>query len=83
MFKVETREVMDRWCSNGHSPLPDPWPSSDHAPKFCHLCGAPVRQQATTCDAALCANCNNPVDPTWNYCPYCGQDREEGSKHAD
>lgn len=22
-----------------------------------------------------CAYCNNPVNPKWNYCPYCGQGR--------
>lgn len=76
MFKVETRKVMGRWCPNGHAPLLDLPLGSDRPPKFCHLCGAPISQLETTYDAAFCANCDSPVHPTWNYCPYCGQGRE-------
>jgi len=76
MFKVETRPTTERYCPNGHEPL------QDNSAKFCHLCGSPPIIQETTYDAALCANCHKVVDPTWDYCPYCGQGREEGSNHA-
>ncbi len=72
MFKVETSRFTERYCPNGHELLPQ----NDHQVKFCHICGAPVRERLTVYDAAICANCNNQVDPTWNYCPYCGQARK-------
>jgi hypothetical protein len=76
MFKVETRKVMDRWCPNGHTPLLDLFPEDDHSVKFCHICGLPLEERQESYDAPYCANCNSPVHPTWNYCPYCGQGRE-------
>lgn len=72
MFKVETRPTTERFCPNGHPTLPDLWPEHDHQVKFCHECGAPIEERQTTYDAAVCSNCNKPVNPTWNYCPYCG-----------
>ena len=76
MFTVKRVTTVEHHCPNGHTPLPDLFPEDDHSVKFCHLCGAPISQQETTYDAAFCANCGNPVHPTWNYCPYCGQGRE-------
>lgn len=77
MFKVETRPTTERYCPNGHEPLPDLWPEDDHSVKFCHICGTSIEEHPTTYDAAFCANCNSPVNPASNYCPYCGQAREE------
>lgn len=77
MFKVETRPATERYCPNGHEPLFSPFLAKDHEVKFCHICGAPIEERQTTYDAALCANCSIPVNPDWNFCPYCGQGRED------
>ena len=73
MFRVETIDIIDRSCPNGHAiangRMPQDWKI---APEFCHLCGAPLSLRAESYDAALCDNCNNLVVPSWNYCPYCG-----------
>jgi len=76
MFKVETRPTIERYCPRGHPPLLGLWPEDAHSVKFCHICGIPIEERQATYDAAYCANCNNPINPTWNYCPYCGQGRE-------
>ncbi len=76
MFKVEKTITTERCCPNGHSPLPNLWPENDHSVKFCPICGTSIEEEQTVYDAALCANCNNPVHPSWNSCPYCGQSRE-------
>ena len=70
MFKVETRTSSELYCPNGHEQ-----PPGDHSVNFCHICGEPIPQ--LTYDAALCARCNNPVSPEWNFCPYCGQGRDD------
>lgn len=72
MFKVETRPTTERYCPNGHPPLPDLFSETNHSVKFCHICGTSTEEQQTTYDAAFCANCNSPVNPSWNFCPYCG-----------
>lgn len=77
MFKVETRPTTERYCPQGHQPLFDLWPEGDHSVKFCHICGTSILERQVTYDAALCGICNSPVNPEWNYCPYCGQGREE------
>jgi hypothetical protein len=76
-FKVKEINTVERCCPNGHNPLPDLWPEDNHSVKFCYECGASIEERQATYDAAYCANCNNPVNPTWNYCPYCGHGREE------
>lgn len=76
MFRVKQVPTIEKYCPNGHTPLPD-LPSPYTRPvKFCHICGAPLEESQVTHDVAYCANCNNPVDPSWNYCPYCDQGRE-------
>ena len=76
MFKVQERSITERYCPNGHEPLFDLFSETDHSVKFCRICGASIEERQVTYDAAYCANCNSPVNPTWNYCPYCGQGRE-------
>jgi len=76
MFTVKRVTTVEHHCSNGHTPLPDLLPQSSHLVRFCHICGASTEEGQTTYDAAFCANCDSPVHPTWNYCPYCGQGRE-------
>ncbi len=75
MFTVKKVTTLERYCPNGHEPLPRLFPETDHQVRFCHICGALVEERQETCDAAYCSNCNKPVDPAWNYCPYCGQGR--------
>lgn len=75
MFIVEKITTIERYCPDGHTPVPD-LPQSNNL-RFCPICGASIEEHQTTYDAALCANCNNRVCPTWNYCPYCGRAREE------
>jgi len=74
MFTVKRVTTVEHHCPNGHTPLPDLFP--DHSVKFCHICGLPLEERQEPYDAAYCANCNSPVNPIWNYCPYCGQARE-------
>jgi len=73
MFRVETINIIDRSCPHGHAVangrIPQNWKID---PKFCHVCGAHLSLQEESCDVAFCAKCNNPVDPSWNFCPYCG-----------
>lgn len=78
MFRVETRRFTERYCPNGHQLLllPELFPENDHQVKFCHICGASIEEHRVTYDAAICSACNSPVNPIWNYCPYCGQGRE-------
>ncbi|MBA7650602.1 hypothetical protein ES703_58412 [subsurface metagenome] len=76
MFEVKSTPTVERYCPNGHPPLPDLRSEDDHSIKFCPICGTPIEERPITYDAAYCANCNNLVNPTWNYCPYCGQGRE-------
>ena len=76
MFRVKQLPTIEDYCPNGHTPLSDLFPQSTRLVKFCHICGAPLEERQVTHDAAYCSNCNNPVDPSWNYCPYCDQGRE-------
>lgn len=76
MFTVRRVVTIEHYCPNGH-------PRSDLLPihllnsaRFCHLCGQHLEEQRATSDAAYCVDCYNPVDPNWNYCPYCGKGRE-------
>ena len=75
MFTVKKVTTFEGHCPNGHPPLPDLLPQSNHSVRFCHICGAPIKEEQETRDAAYCSNCNKPVDPAWNYCPHCGQGR--------
>lgn len=75
MFKVEERSITERYCPNGHELLSAPFPEWDAPIKFCHICGMPILERQVTYDAAICSECNSPVNPEWNYCPYCGQRR--------
>lgn len=77
MFKVESRSATERYCPNGHEPHFYPFLlEKDHPVKFCHECGALIKERQTTYDFSFCANCNSQVNPDWNFCPYCGQGRE-------
>jgi len=64
MFAIKKGTKFESRCPNGHSL------------EFCPVCGLPVSVLELPCDTPYCDNCNNPVDPCWNYCPYCGQARE-------
>lgn len=74
MFVVERVTTFEYYCPNGHTP-PQPMPQSQRL-RFCHSCGLPLEERQESYDASYCANCRNPVDPSWNHCPYCGQERE-------
>lgn len=76
MFIVKKVTTLEQYCPDGHTPLSDLLPPSNPSVRFCHICGRPLREGQMPCDAAYCANCNNRVDPHWNYCPYCGHGRE-------
>jgi len=75
MFTVKKVTTLERYCPNGHEPFPDLSPETNHSLKFCHICGASIEERQQLYDAAYCFNCNKPVDPAWDYCPYCGQGR--------
>ena len=77
MFAVKKVTTTERYCPNGHIPLPDLLAQSSHSVRFCHICGLSVKERRVPYDAPYCAVCNNPVHPSWNYCPYCGQGRED------
>ncbi|MBU0847371.1 zinc ribbon domain-containing protein [Patescibacteria group bacterium] len=83
MFKVREATTVEHRCPNGHNLLLNPRSENDQSVKFCHLCGASLEEQQAPYHAAYCANCNNPVYPDWNYCPFCGQGREENRKEAE
>ena len=77
MFTVKKVTTVECYCPHGHTPLTNLLPQEQHSPPFCHICGLPIEQRQVTYDAAYyCADCNNPVHPSWNYCPYCSQGRE-------
>lgn len=67
MFMVKKVTTFEGYCPNGHLPLP--------LQRFCHVCGASIKEELETRDAAYCSDCNSRVDPAWNYCPCCGQGR--------
>lgn len=73
MFTVKRVITFERYCPNGHPTLPDLLPQSNNSVKYCHVCGTSIEERQVPYDAAFCADCNNPVHPSWNYCPYCGQ----------
>lgn len=77
MFTVKKVPRVECHCPKGHTLPPDLFPQSSYSVRFCSICGMPTEEKQITYDAAFCANCNNPVDPTWNYCQYCGQGRED------
>jgi len=77
MFAVKRVTTVERYCPNGHILLPDLLAQSSHSVRFCYICGLSVKEKQVPYDAAYCAVCNNPVNPSWNYCPYCGQGRED------
>lgn len=76
MFTVKKVITFERYCTKGHTPLPDLWPRCKHSVGFCHICGMPLQERPVPYDAAYCTDCNHPVDPSWNCCPCCGQGRE-------
>jgi len=77
MFAVKKVITIELCCPNGHILLPDLLAQSSHSVKFCHICGLSVKERQVPYDAPCCAVCNNPVNPSWNYCPYCGRGRED------
>lgn len=71
MFTVKKQlTTVERYCPSGHI-LPELLSLNNHL-SFCYVCGKPIEERPVTYDAPYCANCNNPVVPSWNYCPYCG-----------
>jgi len=71
MFRVKKATTLEHYCPNGHEPRL--FPETNHSVRFCPICGTSIEERQENYDAACCSNCNNRVDPTWNYCPYCGQ----------
>ncbi|KKM21883.1 hypothetical protein LCGC14_1630940 [marine sediment metagenome] len=71
MFTVKKVTTFERYCPDGHDLLPE----TNHAERFCHVCGTSVEERRVRYDAAYCFNCNSRVDPAWNCCPHCGQGR--------
>ena len=73
MFAVKKGTVIEVYCPHGHqTDLLDP----SRPIKFCHTCGTLLKQRQIRYDAPYCADCDSPVDPCWDYCSYCGQERE-------
>jgi len=72
MFTVKKATTVECYCPHGHTLIPDP--ETDHSMNFCTSCGLPVEKRQVTYDAAYCAFCHNRVNPSWNYCPYCGRE---------
>jgi len=77
MFAVKKVTTIERYCPNGHILLPDLLAQNSHSVRFCYICGLSVKEKQVPYDVPYCAVCNNPVNPSWNYCPYCGQGRED------
>lgn len=75
MFIVKKVTTVERYCPNGHNPMPDLFPLSNQLLRFCHVCGMPIKERHVLHDAAYCTDCYNPVDSSWDYCPCCGQER--------
>lgn len=75
MFTVKKETTTERYCPHGHEPLSE-LRTDDHKVKFCHVCGASIEERQSPYHAAYCSDCNSPVNPLWNYCPYCGQGRD-------
>ena len=73
MFTVKKVTTFEGYCPNGHKPLFDLPSETNHSVRFCHICGTSIEERVVSYDAAYCSNCNSPVNPAWNYCPYCGQ----------
>ncbi|MBA7637668.1 hypothetical protein ES703_45314 [subsurface metagenome] len=74
MFTFKEATTVERYCPTRHTLL-DPLPQSNQPIKFCSTCGMPLGERKVTYDAPYCANCDSPVEPWWDYCPYCGQER--------
>jgi len=79
MFIVKRVTTVEHYCPNGHR-LSDLLPQGIlhllNSGRFCPVCGFRVEEREVAYDGAYCADCMSPVDPSWNYCPYCGNRRE-------
>jgi len=40
--------------------------------RFCTKCGVEMKGQKWTATYKLCEKCQNPFDPKWNNCSFCG-----------
>ncbi len=40
--------------------------------RFCTKCGIELKGQKWASTYKLCDKCQNPIDPKWNNCSYCG-----------
>ncbi len=74
MLKVKKRSITERYCPNGHERPFDLLFETDRL-KFCHICGASIEERPVTYDAAYCSKCGSFVNPEWDYCPYCRENR--------
>ena len=72
MFTTKRVTTFERYCPHGHTLPPSLLPQSNHSGRFCPTCGLPTEERQESYDAAYCADCNNPVNPGWRYCLYCG-----------
>lgn len=70
MFIVERVATFDYHCPNGHAV---PMTNQRNRLRFCPVCRARLEEESVLFDGAFCDNCRNEVDPTWEYCPYCGK----------
>jgi len=76
MFTVERVTTFEYYCPDGHT-LAEL--NQSHRARFCYTCGLRLEERQVPYDAAYCTTCRSPVNPEWDYCPNCGQVRENGT----
>ncbi len=42
---------------------------------FCPMCGEKLEPKEIIEEILCCTSCASPVNNTWEYCPYCGEER--------
>lgn len=54
-----------------------PFEFFDKDTKYCPACGAELIKEEVPHDVFFCSHCVKEVGETWNYCPYCGEKKED------
>ena len=44
---------------------------------YCPSCGAALIREKFDHDVFFCSHCVKEVNEHWNYCPYCGEKKED------
>ena len=45
--------------------------------KYCPDCGGEIKEETVYFNAFKCSNCGRRVNEHWNYCPWCGEEKED------